>query len=217
MDIERFRQFPLMGIVRGDGADVIEPLVETVIAAGLETLEIAMNSPGAAEMIARASKVSSGRLAVGAGTVTTDERLEAACSAGAGFVVMPVLVDSVVRTCRSRAIPVFPGAFTPQEIWNAWQAGATMVKVFPAKTLGPEYIGEVRGPFDEVELLACGGVSAGNMQAYFNAGAAAVAFGGSVFGAQRLAERDFDAIGASVAALVEAARRATLARSPSVP
>jgi len=202
-----------MGILRGGDVDVVEPLVETLIAAGLETLEIAMNTPDAAAMIQRAGEVAGDRLMVGAGTVITAERLDAALSAGAGFVVLPTLVRDVVVEARRREIPVFPGALTPQEIHDAWLAGATMVKVFPANFFGPQYFREVKGPFDDIELLACGGVGAANMAEFLAAGADAVAFGGSVFAASLLAERRMDEIAAKVSALVEAYRTHASTRS----
>jgi len=86
-----------------------------------------------------------------------------------------------VDHCVKKKIPVFPGAFTPQEIYRAHESGATMVKVFPAKFLGPAYIKEVKAPLDEVKLLACGGVRPDNVGEFFKSGASAVAFGGSVF------------------------------------
>jgi 2-dehydro-3-deoxyphosphogluconate aldolase/(4S)-4-hydroxy-2-oxoglutarate aldolase len=213
MDVARFKRLPVMGILRGGDVDVVEPLVETLIAAGLETLEIAMNTPDAAAMIQRAGEVAGDRLMVGAGTVITAERLDAALSAGAGFVVLPTLVRDVVVEARRREIPVFPGALTPQEIHDAWLAGATMVKVFPAKFFGPQYFREVKGPFDDIELLACGGVGAANMAEFLAAGADAVAFGGSVFAASLLAERRMDEIAAKVSALVEAYRTHASTRS----
>jgi 2-dehydro-3-deoxyphosphogluconate aldolase/(4S)-4-hydroxy-2-oxoglutarate aldolase len=206
MDVARFKRLPVMGILRGGDAEVIEPLVETLVDAGLETLEIAMNTPDAAAMIRRAVDVAGGRMMIGAGTVITSDRLQIALDAGAGFVVLPTLVANVVAEARKRSVPVFPGALTPQEIHDAWLAGATMVKVFPAKFFGPEYFAEIKGPFDEIELLACGGVGAGNMSEFFAAGADAVAFGGSVFAALLLAERRMDEIAAKVAALVGAYR-----------
>lgn len=206
MDVARFKRLPVMGILRGGDTDVVAPLVETLVAAGLETLEIAMNTPDAAAMIRRAVDVAGDRMMIGAGTVITSDRLRAALDAGAGFVVLPTLVADVVAEARKRSVPVFPGALTPQEIHNAWLAGATMVKVFPAKLFGPGYFAEVKGPFDQIELLACGGVGAGNMSEFFAAGADAVAFGGSVFAAPLLAERRMDEIAAKVAGLIGAYR-----------
>ena len=149
--------------------------------------------------------------------MTTRARLEAALDAGASFVVMPTLVEDIVRVCQERTIPVFPGALTPQEILAAWQAGATMVKVFPARFFGPDYFREVKGPFDDIELLACGGVNAENMASYFDCGASAVAFGGSVFSESHLRAGELAPIGAAVRSLVAAARSGRLARPSALP
>jgi 2-dehydro-3-deoxyphosphogluconate aldolase/(4S)-4-hydroxy-2-oxoglutarate aldolase len=208
MDLDRLRRLPLLGILRGITAADVTPLAEVVAGAGLEAVEVTMNTPGAPALIGELIRVARGRLAVGAGTVLGAADLDQALAAGATFIVMPVLVPDVVQRCVAAGIPVFPGALTPQEIFTAWRAGATMVKVFPAGAMGPGYLREITGPFREVELLAVGGVNADNMSAYFAAGASAVAFGASVFRSDWLAERRYDRIGAEVGRLVSACRAA---------
>lgn len=205
MDIKRFKKMPLMGILRGAKMEDLEPLIETVLSSGLETIEITMNTKGAPGLIQKAVKLSRGRLMIGAGTVLTLDSLKSALDTGASFIVLPVLIPDVLEYCRKHDIPVFPGAFGPLEIYNAWRAGAQMVKVFPAKTLGPDYFKEIKGPFPQIELLACGGLTPENMQAYFTGGASAVAFGGSVFRADWLRERDYKGIGERLKKFVAAA------------
>ncbi|MCB1194968.1 bifunctional 4-hydroxy-2-oxoglutarate aldolase/2-dehydro-3-deoxy-phosphogluconate aldolase [bacterium] len=195
MDDKEFALLPLMGILRGIDESCIEPLVTTVIDSGIRTIEIAMNTPNAASLIRRAKHFADGKLDIGAGTVLSREILDKALEAGATFIVLPTLVTEVVSYCVSNRIPVFPGAFTPQEIFNAWNAGATMVKVFPAKFFGPEYMREIKGPFDSIKLLACGGVAPDTLPAFFSSGADAVAFGGSVFSKELIAAKKFNAIG----------------------
>lgn len=195
MDIKTFKEPPFMGILRGVEPDLIGPLMEAVASSGLKVVEVAMNTPRAAEIIGRACKASAGRILVGAGTVLSVDLLQGALDAGAGFVVMPVLVRDVVERCVKGRIPVFPGALTPTEIRDAWNAGATMVKVFPAGSLGPSYLSEIKGPFQDIELLACGGVTPENAESYFSHGASAVAFGASVFRKEWLSSRDFSSIG----------------------
>jgi 2-dehydro-3-deoxyphosphogluconate aldolase/(4S)-4-hydroxy-2-oxoglutarate aldolase len=203
MDLEHFRQLPILGIVRGVQAGDLAGLTETVVDAGLETIEITMNTAGASELIRQMVALSRGRLTIGAGTVLTVDDLDKALDAGATFIVLPTLVREVVDQCSRRKIPVFPGALTPQEIHAAWSAGATMVKVFPAKFFGPAYFQEIKGPFADIELLACGGVSAESLGPFFTAGASAVAFGASVFKPEWLAERQFDRIGTAIRNLIE--------------
>jgi 2-dehydro-3-deoxyphosphogluconate aldolase / (4S)-4-hydroxy-2-oxoglutarate aldolase len=208
MDVHRFRRMPLLGILRGIAAGDVTPVTEAVAAAGLEAIEVTMNTAGAPALIREMKAAAKGRLMVGAGTVLGVDHLEQALDAGATFIVMPTLVPEVVERCVAEGVPVFPGALTPQEIFNAWRAGATMVKVFPAGSFGPGYLKEVKGPFREVELLACGGVNAENLAAYLAAGASAAAFGASVFRAAWLAERCYDRIGEEVRKLVNACRSA---------
>lgn len=191
-----------MGILRTQGDVLIEPLVETIISAGLKTIEIAMNSGSAETLIRCAVKASGGRLMIGAGTVLNVESLKAALDAGATFVVMPTLVNEVVEYCVKNNVPVFPGAFSPQEIYNAWNAGATMVKVFPVAMFGPSYLKEIKAPFEKIELLACGGITTENINEYFKSGASAVAFGGSIFKKERLESRDFTGIERSIKDLI---------------
>jgi 2-dehydro-3-deoxyphosphogluconate aldolase/(4S)-4-hydroxy-2-oxoglutarate aldolase len=206
MDLERFRRLPLLGILRGVDAAIVPDLVECVVSAGLESIEITMNTAGAPKVIERTVAAARGRLMVGAGTVLGLGDLDQALGAGATFVVMPTLVREVVESCRRRATPVFPGALTPQEIHAAWSAGATMVKVFPAKFFGPEYFREIKGPFRDVELLACGGVNAESIASFFTAGASAAAFGASVFRPDWIAAGALKRVEGSIRQLVAAYR-----------
>lgn len=194
MDASEFKKQPIMGIVRGVEPEQIEPLIEAVISSGLKTLEITMNTPFAAQIISRARKTAKDSLVLGAGTVLDMESLKQALDSGATFIVMPVLIKEVLSYCVKNKIPVFPGAFTPQEIFCAWREGATMVKVFPAKFFGPEYFREIKGPFDDIELLACAGVTPQNMREYFACGASAIAFGASVFRRECLQNKNYPVI-----------------------
>ena len=202
MNVEHFKRKPVMGILRGIGEDSIEPLTETVISSGLETIEITMNTDGAPKLIKKMASVSKSRLTIGAGTVLNMKDLKSALKAGASFIVLPTLVHNVVKYCVENKIPVFPGAFTPQEIQNAWEAGATMVKVFPAKFFGPSYFQEIKGPFQNIELLACGGVNPDNIKSFLSSGASGVAFGASIFKKEWLSKGDFSKIGESIKTLL---------------
>ena len=216
MDLDRFRTQPLLGILRGIRPDDVPPLVDAVCASGLGALEITMNTAGAPDLSRSLIAAARGRLMVGAGTVLDAATLEAALGAGATFVVSPTLVPEVVERCAILGIPVFPGALSPQEILTAWRAGATMVKIFPAGVLGPGYLREIKGPFRDIELMAVGGVNAENMGAFFGAGAAAVAFGASVFRSDWLAARQYARIADEVRRLVDACRAAIGSQAESV-
>ena len=180
--------------MRGIPHDSLEPLLDAVVQSGLETVEFAMNSSGAGGLIKKAVARYGKKLMIGAGTVLDLRDLKTALGSGATFIVSPVVVEAVVRYCSRHKIPVFPGALTPSEIYRAWQTGATMVKVFPARCFGPEYFREVKGPFPGIELLACSGVTSENMGVYFKNGASAIAFGAGVFRKDWIAAKKFHMI-----------------------
>ena len=203
MDVKNFKQLPILGILRGITKDAIEPLIESACASGLKTIEITMNTANADSLIRLALTASRKRLTIGAGTVTSMKILKTALSAGATFIVMPVLIKDIVTYCIKNKIPVFPGALTPQEIYNAWEAGATMVKVFPSGFFGPEYFKEIKGPFADIQLLACGGVKPGNMKDYFSNGACAISFGASVFKKEWLAKKNYASIEKAIKGFIE--------------
>ncbi len=198
MDLARFRKLPILGILRGIQSQDVVPLVEVIEESGLEAMEITMNTAGAAELIKQAARATKKNLMIGAGTVLNLKDLKAALGAGANFIVTPVLVKEIMKYCCRRKIPVFAGALTPLEIYQAWLAGAAMVKVFPTKFFGPEYFRELKGPFNQIELLACAGVTPQNMSEYFQNGASAVSFGASVFKKEWLAKKDYQSIGQSI-------------------
>jgi len=194
MNVANFKKKPVLGILRGVELNIIDPLVDTIISAGLETLEITMNTPHATELIKKVKLGYGNRLTLGAGTVLTLKDLKSALDSGASFIVMPVVVKEVVEFCVKNKIPVFPGALTPSEIYRAQGLGATMVKDFPAKFFGSGYLKEIKGPFNNLELLACGGVTFDNLKDYFANGASAVSFGSSIFRNDWLINKDFKAI-----------------------
>lgn len=203
MKVAEFKKQPLLGILRGVRDDEIEPLIEAIISSGLKTIEIAMNTAGAPRLISKAGKLAGKRLTLGAGTVLDMRSLKSALDSGATFIVMPVLVKDVLGYCVKNKIPAFPGALTPQEIYRAWEEGATMVKVFPVKFFGPEYFKEIKGPFKDIELLACAGVTPENLRSYFACGASAAAFGASVFKRERLEDRDYAGITSAIKAYLD--------------
>ena len=203
MDLAGFKKLPILGIIRGIKKVDLEPLLACIELSGLKTIEITMNTPNAPQLIRRAVDSSKNRLTIGAGTVLNMDSLHKALDAKATFIVMPVLVKDVMSYCVKHRIPAFPGALTPQEIHAAWDAGASMVKVFPSNFFGPEYFREIRGPFDDIKLLACGGVNLRNMRQFFAHGADAVSFGASVFKKEWLQAKDFKNIGRSIKEFID--------------
>jgi 2-dehydro-3-deoxyphosphogluconate aldolase/(4S)-4-hydroxy-2-oxoglutarate aldolase len=155
------------------------PIAEGLRRGGVEAFEITMGSPDALEAIEALSRElgRDGRLLVGAGTVLDRGSAEAAVAVGAQFLVMPHLDESLVGWAAQRAVPVFPGAFTPTEILGAWRAGASAVKLFPASVAGPVFVREFRGPFPDIPLIPTGGVSVESAEEFIAAGAVAIGLG----------------------------------------
>ena len=208
MSRDFFEKLPVLGILRGIREADIAPLLDLAQEAKLEAIEITMNTALAEKLIKKTVKAAKGRIKVGAGTVIDEKSLNRALDSGAEFVVMPIFDLKIVQYCVRREIPVFPGALTPTEICHAWDAGATMVKVFPAGCFGPKYFSQLRGPFSQVKLMAVGGVSTDNVQDYFKAGANAVAIGESIFSLSALKEENYKPIRESLAKFLSAAKAA---------
>lgn len=207
-DAVRFATMPLIGILRGQGPESVEPAVRAVANGGLFALEITLNTPGAERQIAAAIACADGRLDVGAGTVTTLEELDRAQAAGASFVVTPAIVPEVIAECVRRNLPVFPGAFTPSEVLQASRLGATMVKLFPAHRLGPGYLRDLRGPFASIPLLATGGITPETVPEYAAAGASGFGLGGPLFPVERVRAGDWSWVRAQAARYCAAWRSA---------
>jgi 2-dehydro-3-deoxyphosphogluconate aldolase/(4S)-4-hydroxy-2-oxoglutarate aldolase len=182
---------PVVGILRGFTTPQVLQIVRAAIWGGLKNLEITLNSPGALEQIREASAEAAGELSIGAGTVLSLEGLEQAIHAGATFIVTPTTNAAVIQECVRSKIPVFPGAMTPTEIFSAWELGATMVKIFPSETLGPNYIRAVKAPFPKIKLMPTGGVDLASVAEYKKAGAEAFGVGSPLFDRARVEAGDW--------------------------
>jgi 2-dehydro-3-deoxyphosphogluconate aldolase / (4S)-4-hydroxy-2-oxoglutarate aldolase len=192
-DLTFFEQKPVLGIIRGVDADSLPGVLEAAFSGGVRFLEITLNTPGAFLLIKEAVERFPD-FCIGAGTVLSSEDARKAVDAGAKFIVAPNLNDKVAEYCVKNNLAYFPGALTPTEIEKAWSSGATMVKVFPASQMGPNYFKVLKGPFGQIKLMAVGGVNPQNVSEYFSAGASAVALGGSIFSLSRMAKQEYSAI-----------------------
>jgi 2-dehydro-3-deoxyphosphogluconate aldolase/(4S)-4-hydroxy-2-oxoglutarate aldolase len=191
---ELFQKAPIVGIIRNISADDVMKILPIYREAGLTTVEITMNTPDATEMIRYAIENEHEGLNIGAGTVCTKEDLEQALEAGAQFIVTPIINKKVIKSCAKKSVPVFPGAFTPTEIYNAWTWGATMVKIYPATSLGPEYIKDLKAPMNQLKLLPTGGVGLENMSAFLKAGANGLGIGGQLFDKKLIQEQNWEGL-----------------------
>ncbi|MBC7369252.1 MAG: bifunctional 4-hydroxy-2-oxoglutarate aldolase/2-dehydro-3-deoxy-phosphogluconate aldolase [Undibacterium sp.] len=197
-DHEHFKAVPLVGILRHRGMLDYAGLVEAVLAGGLTTLELSFTHAGAAIDLAGLVAAAAGRLNLGAGTITTLARLAEARATGASFIVTPMVVAEVVDACVASGVPIFPGAFTPTEIVAADAMGATMVKLFPAVSLGIAFVAQLKATMPELRLLPTGGIGCADIAGWKRAGADGLGLGGGLFPAALLANRDWAALSANI-------------------
>lgn len=170
------------------GRDVARALAD----GGLTALEVTMTVPRATDLIAELADTLPAECVIGAGTVVDAAVARAVIHAGASFVVSPVLQPQVIDVCRESNIAVVPGCFSPTEIFSASAAGADIVKVFPATSLGPSFIRDLRAPLPALKLMPTGGVTRQNAGDWIRAGAVAIGVGTALIDAQVVKDRRFD-------------------------
>jgi 2-dehydro-3-deoxyphosphogluconate aldolase/(4S)-4-hydroxy-2-oxoglutarate aldolase len=206
--VDAIERAGVVAIIRLHDATRIEGVVSALVAGGVRALEITMTVPGAVDLIRTlAPRLPVGFL-LGAGTVVDPETTSAVITAGAQFVVSPVLRGEVIAAAHDRDVVVVPGCFSPTEIFTAWEAGADIVKVFPATALGPAFFKDVRGPLPQVRLMPTGGVTIENAGDWIRAGAVAVGVGGALLDAAAIAAGDFALVTANARRLVTNVERA---------
>lgn len=175
---ESIERIGIVPVVRAKDPELAALAVEALLQGGISIFEITMTVPGAVELIGSLCQRYAGRAVVGAGTVLGVDQARACIDAGARFVVSPGLDLSTVEYCRSRDVPVMPGALTPTEVITAWKAGADMVKIFPCSAVGgAKYLKALKAPLPEIKLLPTGGVSLLTAHEYIAAGASALGMG----------------------------------------
>ncbi|MFC9686350.1 bifunctional 4-hydroxy-2-oxoglutarate aldolase/2-dehydro-3-deoxy-phosphogluconate aldolase [Streptomyces sp. NPDC056948] len=173
-------------IVRLDSAEEALAVSEAAIEGGVRALEITLSVPGALDVISKLSeRHGKDGVVVGAGTVLDEQAAHACVSAGANLLVSPNLNPAMIAAANRYQAVTVSGAFTPTEIVDTMQAGADIVKLFPAEFMGPEYVRTVKAPLPQAPLMPAGGVSPDNVKAWFDAGVVAVGVGSSVTKAAR--------------------------------
>ncbi|WP_257657980.1 bifunctional 4-hydroxy-2-oxoglutarate aldolase/2-dehydro-3-deoxy-phosphogluconate aldolase [Parapedobacter lycopersici] len=189
----RFNQVPIVGIIRNLSLAQVRMVLPLYVEAGLNTVEISLTTPDALHIIEEANTRFGAQLNIGAGTVCDMDELQRSLDAGSTFIVSPITDAQLIKSCADRGIPVFPGAFTPTEIYQAWKAGATMVKIFPA-SLGAQYIKDIKAPFPDIKLLPTGGVGLDNLADFVAAGAEGFGIASQLFDKQAIAANDQKAL-----------------------
>jgi 2-dehydro-3-deoxyphosphogluconate aldolase/(4S)-4-hydroxy-2-oxoglutarate aldolase len=199
----------LIPVIRVSSAKEAIDVADAIKEGGGTLIEITMSVPGAIDTIKELTQKYKDEIIMGAGTILDPETGRAALLAGAQFIVSPTLNLDLISLAHRYSAVVVPGAMTPTEILTAWNAGADMVKVFPAAQLGgPEYIKALRGPLPQILLVPTGGVNLQNSGAFIKAGAAALGVGGELVDKKAVKEKKFNIITENTRAYLKAIKEA---------
>jgi 2-dehydro-3-deoxyphosphogluconate aldolase/(4S)-4-hydroxy-2-oxoglutarate aldolase len=205
----------IVPIVRCDSSRQAIEAAKAIYRGGLRALEVTMTVPGAIRVLEKVADEFGDRVILGAGTVLDPETARICMLAGAEFIVTPSLNVRTIEMCRRYSKAILPGALTPTEILTAWDAGADMVKVFPAGNLGgPSYIKALKGPLPQIHMVPTGGVGLENAAAFLQAGASAIAVGSDLVSKKALDSGDYEQITKLARQFLEVVAQA---RAPKMP
>ena len=203
------RESRIIAIVRGFAPETCLRLAEAYAAGGIGLVEVTFNqkSPETWKDTAAAIAAIRGRfggaIRVGAGTVLTEEQLSMCEQAGGEYMITPNVNPALIRECVRRGLVAMPGALTPSEAVEAWEAGASFVKIFPAGSLGPGYVKAVRAPLSHIPFLAVGGIGPDNVADFMKAGCVGAGVGGNLTNKEWIAAGEWDKIAEVARQLVE--------------
>jgi 2-dehydro-3-deoxyphosphogluconate aldolase/(4S)-4-hydroxy-2-oxoglutarate aldolase len=181
----------IVAVVRAESGESLVKVVRALAEGGVTAAEITFTVPDAIDVIRQVRKEVGDEVVLGAGTVLDTETARVALLAGAEYIVSPTVNVEVIRLCRRYDKAIMPGAFTPTEVLTAWEAGADIVKIFPADVGGPAYLKALRGPLPQVRVMPTGGVDLDTAENFLKAGACCLGVGGSLVEPKAVASGDF--------------------------
>ena len=202
--LERIKQEKVIALIRANSSASLLECARALSEGGLNCIELTMTTPGAIELCAEVARELP-HVLLGLGTVLDAETARRGIAAGAKFIVTPAVRPLVIEACRQAEIPILGGAFTPTEIYQSWELGVDVVKIFPAEFFGPSYIKSIKAPFPAVQLMPTGGVTPETVRDFLEAGAFATAAGSSLVQPAALKAGDWEAITARAQLFVTAA------------
>jgi len=188
------RETGIIAIMRASSSQALIHATEAIRKGGVRAIEVTMTTPGALDVIKEAKEKYRSEILFGAGSVFDSETARMAILAGADFIVAPSLDKEMIFLCNRYGIPVVPGCFTPSEMINAWESGATFIKLFPASILSQKMIKAVLAPFPQLEIIPVGGINLENALVYIKNGAIALGVGSSLVNDQLLEIGDYQEI-----------------------
>jgi 2-dehydro-3-deoxyphosphogluconate aldolase/(4S)-4-hydroxy-2-oxoglutarate aldolase len=206
--VQRMMSCGVVAIVRMDDAAGLGQVAHAIKEGGVDVIEFTMTTPGALDIIAKSSAEFGSSVLLGAGTVLDTETARAAILAGARFLVAPTLNLDVIALAHRYDVAILPGVFTPTEMLTAWEAGADLLKVFPATALGPQYFKDVLAPLPYLRMVPTGGVSLENCGDFIKAGAVAVAVGSNLVDKKAVKEGRWSDLTATARKFVDAVQAA---------
>jgi len=195
-------------VVRTSSADTAIQAIEAIYRGGIRSAEITMTVPGALKALEKVADQFGDKIMLGAGTVLDPETARSCMLAGAQFFVTPNLRLSTITMCKRYSKVICVGALTPTEVVTAWEAGADVIKIFPADAVGgPKYIKALKAPLPHVQMIPTGGVSIESTPEFLRAGAAAVAAGGELVNAKLIADGNYAEIENRAKQFLEAVKK----------
>ena len=202
--LERIKQEKVIALIRANSSASLLDCARALSEGGLNCIELTMTTPGAIELCAEVARELP-HVMLGLGTVLDPETARRGIAAGAKFIVTPAVRPLVIEACRQAEIPILGGALTPTEIYQSWELGVDVVKIFPAEFFGPSYIKSIKAPFPAVQVMPTGGVTPETVRDFLEAGAFATAAGSSLVLPAALKASDWEAITARAQLFVTAA------------
>ncbi len=175
--LNKVRELGLLAVIRGPSPELTISMVKALVEGGVLGIEITYSTPNAESVVADLAKYFGGNILLGMGTLTHPSQAQSAVAAGAKFLVSPICEPDLIKAMVATGLATMAGALTPTEVFQAYQAGTDIVKVFPGTLGGPSYIKSLKGPFPYIPLMPTGGVSENNVKEWFAAGVVAVGAG----------------------------------------
>jgi 2-dehydro-3-deoxyphosphogluconate aldolase / (4S)-4-hydroxy-2-oxoglutarate aldolase len=201
--LDRLLSNGVFAVIRMTDTKKIKKVVEAISLGGVKNIEITMTVPNAVNAISELVRSSENDIIIGAGTVMDTKLVPAIIEAGAKFVVSPIWDINIFKECRGRDVVCVPGCYSPTEIFQAWNAGADVIKVFPATSLSPQFFKDLSGPFPNIRLMPTGGVTIANVHEWVKAGAVAIGIGSDLLDKKAIDEERYEVLTERATRLVE--------------
>jgi len=201
--LERIKDIALLAVIRGPSENLTIKMVDALVAGGVVGIEITYSTPNAENVVRKLKEKYGDTIMLGMGTVTAPSQAKSAMEAGANFLVSPICEVNLVRSMVATGLATMAGALTPTEIFQTYQLGIDVIKVFPGSLTGPSYIKAVHGPLPQIPMMPTGGVSINNIADWFAAGAVAVGAGSAICPNHLAQEGNFNEISKRAAEFVK--------------